>query len=195
MAPLDERVAPAGDVNGDSFPDILVSAPSLGLGGLDRGRVYLFLGSASGPSTSASWTFSGTFDSQTMGREIAGAGDVNGDGFDDVLVASGNGSTDGGRVYLFYGSKNGLSLTRPGRWKPTGAMPGLVGLIAGIGGVNADGFDDVAIASTWYDSTHGRVFVFYGSSAGLPAAVPVGASQSLPGSSLRNLADPSPERW
>lgn len=160
-----QKVALAGDVNGDSHPDILISAPGHNGG---RGRAYLFPGSASGPSTSASWTFSGTFPFQAMGREIAGAGDVNHDGFDDVLVASGDGSSDGGRVFLFYGSTNGLSLAPVWTMEADRSSARFGSAIAGIGDVDADGFDDVAIASTWYESIHGRVFVFHGSPDGLP---------------------------
>lgn len=162
-----QRIALAGDVNGDSHPDILISAPALDVGGPSRGRVYLFPGSASGPSTTASWTFSGTFDFQEVGREIAGAGDVNHDGFDDVLISSGDGNSDGGRVYLFYGSNDGLSSTPVWTMEADRNNARFGWSIAGIGDMNADGFDDVAIAATWYESTHGRVFVFPGSSTGL----------------------------
>ena len=81
-------VATAGDVNGDGFSDVLVSAPNVGgrpppPPGPDR--VYLYLGSASGLSPTHAWMIE-ELSASSLGVAIGPAGDVNGTGFTDVVL-------------------------------------------------------------------------------------------------------------
>jgi hypothetical protein len=88
---LGRSVAGAGDVNGDGYDDVLIGSPGYDLTAsatLDVGRVYLYLGSASGLDLSPSWLFTGTQASQSVGVSVAGIRDVNGDGYDDIAVGS-----------------------------------------------------------------------------------------------------------
>lgn len=81
-------VASAGDVNGDGFDDLAVGAP--GFNG-STGKVYVFHGSASGvTSTAANPSFSVTGEAAAnyFGETVEGAGDVNGDGYDDLAVGT-----------------------------------------------------------------------------------------------------------
>src|SRR5262249_50079446 len=73
-------VAPAGDVNGDGYSDILVGAPHYAVAGSQVGRVYLFLGSATGPKQPAARVYTGEQADDAFGISVAAAGDVNGDG-------------------------------------------------------------------------------------------------------------------
>jgi hypothetical protein len=108
-------VATAGDVNGDGYSDVIVGAYGYG----DPfpavpyiGKAYLYEGSSSGLSTSASWTATGENVNDYFGYSVATAGDVNGDGYSDVIVGAygfGNGLADTGKVYCYYGSSSGLS--------------------------------------------------------------------------------------
>jgi hypothetical protein len=77
-------VATAGDVNGDGYSDVLVGAYPYDNGQTDEGRAYLYLGSASGLSASATRTAEGNQDNAYFGISVASAGDVNGDGYSDV---------------------------------------------------------------------------------------------------------------
>jgi hypothetical protein len=106
-------VAAAGDVNGDGYADVIVSAAQYGPG--DYGAAFLYLGSASGiphggPSTATS-RISGT--NGYLLYFARGAGDVNGDGYDDV-IASGY-ALGSYATYLFLGSASGIRTPRPRR--------------------------------------------------------------------------------
>jgi hypothetical protein len=90
-------VASAGDVNGDGFDDFLAGAPFTD-SPTDAGRAYLYFGAAS-PNI-VGWTLTGDWlAGDRIGSSVASAGDVNGDGFDDVIVAS-PGSDAGGVVSI-----------------------------------------------------------------------------------------------
>lgn len=102
--------APAGDVDGDGFDDIVAGAPEEGLGG----AVYVFHGGpqgivASDPAQAATRLVAPTQGAR-FGYAVAGAGDWNGDGFDDVAVGAPlAGEQGGGAVYLYFGSSQGIA--------------------------------------------------------------------------------------
>src|SRR5439155_1684477 len=110
-------VAGAGDVNGDGFADLLVGAALTNAGGTDRGEAYVvFGGSNLGGTTetlnalgSGGFTLRGFENSAEAGFSVSGAGDVNGDGFADVLVGAyltNAGGTDRGEAYVVFGGSN-----------------------------------------------------------------------------------------
>ena len=107
-------MAGAGDVNGDGFADVIVGAQLYDAGQSDEGAAFVFHGSASGiadgnPLTAAAQLESNQA-SADFGRFVAGAGDVNGDGFADVIVGAqlyDAGQSDEGAAFVFHGSASG----------------------------------------------------------------------------------------
>ena len=96
----------AGDVNNDDYDDIIVSSERYDVTRTDQGRAWVFLGSASGLSTGIDWYTSGVQTDEVFGWRSAGAGDVNGDGLDDVIVGArryDNGEPNEGRAVVYYG--------------------------------------------------------------------------------------------
>ena len=83
-------VAGVGDVNGDGFGDMLVGAPFNDIAGSNAGAVYVVLGSATltGSNLGMFPTIVGEVANEEVGRTIGPAGDVNGDGYQDMLVAA-----------------------------------------------------------------------------------------------------------
>ena len=159
-------VAGAGDVNGDGFADVLVGAPYFDSGIGDEGRVYLYLGSPTGPSTTPSWTQNGPGFSNYLGWVLSTAGDVNGDGLDDVIVGMpGNAS-----AAAWLGNTSGVLVFN---WQgfPRSVFDAYGNSVAGAGDVNGDGYDDVIVGAPLTQSSAcsscGSVFAYLGSSGGL----------------------------
>ena len=172
---LDSRfghaVAAAGDVNGDGYDDVIISAAYYENTGPDQGRVFVYHGSATGLSLTANWSYSSTIDNEWFGYSVNSAGDVNSDGYDDVVV----GSSSGDRVMVFHGSASGLSQAPDWTFSSgqNGSGLGTGTSVSGVGDVNQDGYDDVLVGGQTYTSPYpreGKIWLFYGSSTGLNAA-------------------------
>ncbi len=176
-------VAPAGDVNGDGYADVLVGARHWSDGTYtNEGRIYLYLGSETGLSSSADWV-ADPVDRDCNGSyflSVAGVGDVNGDGFGDVIMGApewGNTYGNEGRMYIFHGSASGLSTSPDGTFDPADQVGAIFGhSAAAAGDVNGDGYADVIVGAYGYgnvlgvDRLMGRAYVFHGSSSGLVQA-------------------------
>ena len=82
----------AGDVDGDGFDDVIVGAYAYDITGTptftDAGRAYVYYGSGEGLSQNPAWIFSGDKASAYVGVSVGTAGDVNGDGYADVVVGA-----------------------------------------------------------------------------------------------------------
>jgi len=168
-------VASAGDVNGDTYPDLIVGAPHFDNGIYRGGAAFVFYGSPGGLSAQPDWFVGSDQNGARFGFAAASAGDVNHDGCDDVLIGAyraNDGQPEEGRAYLYLGSPQGLSAEPAWTYESNQKEAQLAYSVAGAGDVNGDGFDDVLVGVRWYDDTlinEGAAFLFFGSADGLSA--------------------------
>ena len=189
------RVASAGDVNGDGYADVIVGATAYDVAaGAAAGAAFVFLGSASGitsgDAATAATLLEPDQDSGTFGASVAGAGDVNGDGYDDVIVGDygwyNNGQLFEGAAFIFLGSATGIASgdasTAATRLEANQANALLGRSVAGAGDVNGDGYADVIVGADDYSagqSSEGAAFVFLGSASGVASGGPTTADAQL----------------
>jgi Secretion system C-terminal sorting domain/FG-GAP repeat/FG-GAP-like repeat len=182
MANFGWSVASAGDVNGDGYSDVVVGATRIDNGATttDEGRAYVYHGSASGLPASPNYIANDGLQSDIwFGYSVACAGDINGDGYSDVIIGAPKytegANTSEGRVFVYHGSTSGLSAS-PNSILDDGNQSGLwFGTsVASAGDINGDGYSDVVIGAPRYDdganNGEGRVFVYHGSATGLSAS-------------------------
>ena len=161
-------VASAGDVNGDGFGDMIVGAWRYLGGAAQTGRAYVFYG---GPGIDAipDRVFSGQNDGDRFGISVSSAGDLNADGFADVIVgAPGNdaGGFDAGRAYICLGKSTPDAVAVPAPVAPDLTLTGTAGQrlgysVASAGDQNADGFADIVVGALGSGGT-GHAYVYYG---------------------------------
>ena len=78
----------AGDVNGDGYADIVIGASNYANGQTAEGIVHIYHGSPSGPSVAPSWSRESNHAGAALGISVSTAGDVNGDGYADVIMGA-----------------------------------------------------------------------------------------------------------
>ena len=157
-------VLSAADFNGDGYSDIAVGAP-----GYENnvGRAYLYLSGMGGVTTSPAVTLEGPATERSMfGSAVASAGDLNADGYNDLVVGAPNSPL--GRIYVYFGNGRGVATT------PSLTVDGSMGMmsrfgasLAGAGDTDNDGFSDLVVGAPEYTFGVGRAFVFRGSATGL----------------------------
>ncbi len=193
-------VSSAGDINGDGFDDLIIGAFGADPSGLPAnsggGETYIVFGGPSLPDTidlltlgqagqAAGFTVLGQARDDQSGRSVSGAGDFNGDGFDDLIIgaigANPSGRVDAGKTYLIFG-KSDWSTTLTLRLSDALGTNGITisgqaaGDLSGIsvrnaGDFNADGFDDILIGANQFDVGGTKVdagasYLIYGKPSG-----------------------------
>lgn len=166
FAMFGNSVSTAGDVNGDGFSDVIIGAPF-------EGRAYLYLGSNTGLDGIPSWSGTIEQNNSNFGWSVSGAGDINGDGYDDVVVGAvgfdGEFSNEG-RAFAYLGSPSGLELTYTWSAGADQSSAGYGWSVANAGDVNNDGYSDVIVGAQWYNNigfSDGRAYLYLGSNSGL----------------------------
>jgi uncharacterized repeat protein (TIGR01451 family) len=179
--------ATAGDVNGDGYADVIVGAPWYDNGQANEGRAHVYHGSASGLASTPAWTAESNQVDGELGIAATTAGDVNGDGYSDVIIGAhlyNNGETDEGRAYVYHGSSTGLSATADWMVESNQANAALGRSVSAAGDVNGDGYGDVIVGASLYDNgqnDEGSAFVYHGSGSGLSATAAWKAECDLAG--------------
>ncbi|SFE65026.1 integrin alpha [Nitrosomonas sp. Nm166] len=182
-------VSNAGDVNGDGFDDVIIGAPDADPNGIiGAGSSYVVFGKASGFDAtldlssldgSNGFRLDGMVRGGASGKWVSNAGDVNGDGFDDVIVGGDDADPDGdfsGSSYVVFGKASGFSATLD-----LSSLNGENGFhlagrvvysVSSAGDVNGDGFDDVIVGDPYSSSYYsGASYVVFGKASGFSAAV------------------------
>ncbi len=186
-------VSSAGDVNGDGFDDVIVGADGADSNGRASGSSYVVFGKASGFDAQMNlssldgrngFRLDGEHGYDFSGRSVSGAGDVNGDGFDDVIVGATRADPndgDSGSSYVVFGKASGFDA-----WMNLSNLDGHNGFrldgehkydssglsVSSAGDVNGDGFDDVIVGATGADQNgdgSGSSYVVFGKASGFDA--------------------------
>jgi len=170
------------DVNNDGFDDILIGAWGNGVGGSHNGQSYLIFGKESGWSmdtnlSKADASFIGENEGDWSGFSVSGVGDVNGDGFSDILIGAypnDESYNTAGQTYLIFGKNNGWSMDSSLSTSDASFLGENIGdssgaSISGAGDVNSDGYDDILIGA--YRSSEGgdyagQTYLIFGKPSG-----------------------------
>ena len=200
-------VSSAGDVNGDGYDDLIIGANQADPGGRDlAGETYLVYGGASAPGSGGvlalsaldgtnGFILNGVDPTDRSSRSVSSAGDVNGDGYDDLIIgaygADPGGNSGAGESYVVYG---GASAPGTGGVLALSALDGTNGYtlnginaddragisVSAAGDVNGDGYDDLIIgadeADVGVNGNAGETYVVYGGATGTESTVAVTAA-------------------
>ena len=190
-------VSGAGDINGDGFDDLLIGAPRSDPNGVDyAGESYVVFGKAGGfPASLELSSLDGTngfvingiklYD--WSGWSVSGAGDVNGDGFDDLLIGARDADGYAGESYVVFGKASGFAASLD-----LSLLDGTNGFVlggidagdaagwsvSGAGDVNGDGFDDLLIGAYRADpngNKSGESYLVFGKAGGFAATLELSA--------------------
>ncbi len=149
------EVSAAGDVDGDGLADLAVGERSC------AGMVYVYLGARGGLDLATPHRISGPACDATVGEEIAAAGDMNGDGYDDLAVGSQESEEDLGLTLLFYGSAEGLPAEQDRTLSGVSPAGAFGGALSGAGDMNGDGYADLLVGARKANGA-GEVHLFLG---------------------------------
>ena len=208
-------VASAGDVNGDGFDDLIVGADRADPAGVSyAGKSYVVFGTGGGFGASidlsaieagtGGFVINGQSANELSGRSVASAGDVNGDGFDDLIVgayrADPAGGSDAGKSYVVFGTGGGFGATI----ELSAIEAGIGGFVingqsaydysglsvASAGDVNGDGFDDLIVGARFANPAGrayaGKSYVVLGKSGGFGASIELSAIEAGTGGFVIN---------
>lgn len=174
---LGALVAGLGDVNGDGFGDVAISAFGASAGGMTlAGEVRVYFGSASGVSATSVQVLSRGVARRVFGFGLNSVGDVNGDGFADMVVSDVGSAAmprSPAQAFLYLGSRAGFAAMPAQTWTDMDAGT-TFGVGGGGGDFNGDGYADVWLNNIFVkgvDTGQSRIDVYYGGPSG-PGATP-----------------------
>ncbi|MDX1571263.1 MAG: hypothetical protein R3200_12335 [Xanthomonadales bacterium] len=176
-------VSGAGDVNGDGLDDVVIGAYLADPGGVTQaGESYVVFGKADSATVDLSALGTGGFrivgidNTDWSGRSVSGAGDVNGDGLDDLIIgapqADPGGNSRAGESFVVFGKADNADVNLAALGASGFRIDGIDPddrsghSVAGAGDVNGDGLGDLVIGA-WLadrggDLEHGESYVVFG---------------------------------
>ena len=169
-------VATAGDLNGDGYSDLVIGASFSNNGQTNEGVVHVHYGSNTGITAVPSLVLEMNQQGAQFGCSASTAGDVNGDGFSDLIVGARTWEDDivnqlsEGAAFVYYGSAGGIASVPDVTLQMNQASDNFGSNVACLGDINNDGYSDVGVGaylSAYPSFQEGAVFVFLGSAAGL----------------------------
>jgi Ca2+-binding RTX toxin-like protein len=193
-----------GDVNGDGIADLIVGFSGADPHGTDSGATYVVFGQSGGfvPNVDLSalngtdgFKISGTAAGDASARSVASAGDVNGDGYADLIIGAGGADTNGsnaGASYVVFGKAGGFAsnidvsaLDGTNGFMLSGVTAGdAAGIsVASAGDVNGDGFADLLIGSQFANAA----YVLFGAAGGFAASIDLSSLNGANGFELSGI--------
>lgn len=180
-----------GDINGDGYADLIVGAS--GYSGA-QGRAYVFYSTGIGGIITAS---AGSADRIITGEAgicrfgmAAAAADINGDGYDDAVFGARGYNANWGRVYIYYSIGSGgvtQTLAASADRIIDGEGIGLFGGYIVSGDINGDGYADIAVSASEYNSIQGRAYIFYSTgNGGITQTAAAAADRRITGQSIND---------
>ncbi|MBB24855.1 MAG: hypothetical protein CME02_04940 [Geminicoccus sp.] len=199
-------VSSAGDINNDGYDDIIIGATLADPNGDDSGESYVVFGKAAGyPASldlksllatnggdgSAGFVINGVNADDQIGESVSSAGDINNDGYDDIIIGAylaDPNDDQSGESYVVFGKAAGYSASLE-----LSSLNGTNGFVingideddysgdsvSSAGDINNDGFDDIIIGAYRADpsgaSAAGESYVVFGKAAGYPATLELSA--------------------
>ena len=178
-----KSVSSAGDINGDGYDDIIISAPKVDSNGYNSGATYVVFGKASGFSRtmelseldgSDGFRINGENAEDYIGASVSSAGDFNGDGYDDIIIGAPGDAPRGGysgSSYVIFGKASGFSRTIELSELDASAGFRIDGedfydhsgiSVSSAGDINDDGYDDIIIGANYGGRAEGHSYVIYG---------------------------------
>ena len=200
-------VSSAGDVNGDGYDDLIIGARYADPNGESSGESYVIYGGANAPGIGGvldlsaldgtnGFILNGIDAGDNSGWSVSSAGDVNGDGYDDLIIAARsadpNGRNSAGETYIIYGGASApgsdgvLDLSSLALDGSTGFIVNGIDAfdysgisVSSAGDVNGDGYDDLIIGAHYADpngrNSAGETYIVYGGAKGTESLTPVTA--------------------
>jgi len=156
----------AGDLNGDGFSDLVIGAPEAN----SNGKIYIYFGSEE-PDTIADLVIAGLSNDEFFGCAISTSGDVNGDGYDDLLVGARRNSDVSfwaGKAYLYLGGSQ-MDTTCDLEISGEFMGDGFGASVCISPDINGDNYDDFVIGAPYFNTTVGsdvgKVYIYLGGSS------------------------------